>query len=123
LSWNVGQHVFTNSLAGTGNPDGTSLFRSSVNGPPIGGFLTNEDYIAFADDAQPTIIGSLGNVPIPSTLALISLGLAGLRYVRIKKRNSISSEQSPASAARIVMALKRLNQDQKFAYVRTAGPR
>ncbi len=54
-AWAAGQRVFTNSLAGTGNPDGVSLFRSSVSGFPIG-FLTNEDVIAFRDLAQPAII-------------------------------------------------------------------
>lgn len=57
MAWDAGNRVFTNSLAGTGNPDNISLFRSAVNNFPLG-FLTNEDYIAFADDAQPaTIIG------------------------------------------------------------------
>lgn len=55
LAWAPGNRVFTNSLAGTGNPDGTTLFRSSVLGLPFE-FLTNEDVIAFQDLAQPTTI-------------------------------------------------------------------
>lgn len=58
-AWKASDRVFTNSLNGTGNPDGTSLFRSAVNVPP-GGFRTNEDTIAFANLGQPAIIEFLG---------------------------------------------------------------
>ena len=61
LAWNPSDNVFTNSLAGTGNPDGTTLFRSTVTSVPFG-FLTNEDVIAFADLAQSAVINP---VPIP----------------------------------------------------------
>jgi hypothetical protein len=61
-TWQVGQRVFTNSLAGTPNPPGTSLFRSSVNNFPLS-FLTNEDVIAFQDLALPAII-ELNVVPV-----------------------------------------------------------
>jgi hypothetical protein len=54
-SWSVGDRVHTNSLFGTPNPPGTSLFRTSVTSVPFG-FLTNEDYIAFADGAQAAIV-------------------------------------------------------------------
>jgi len=54
-NWGTGDRVFTNSLAGTGNPDGTSLFRSSVV-DAAGGFLTNEDVIAFGDLSQPAVV-------------------------------------------------------------------
>lgn len=57
LAWNVGDRVFTNSLAGTGNPAGTSLFRSAVIIPPFT-FLTNEDTIAFEDLAQPALVST-----------------------------------------------------------------
>ncbi|MFN2398851.1 MAG: hypothetical protein ABR543_09480 [Gemmatimonadaceae bacterium] len=63
LAWNSGHRVFTNSLAGTGNAPGISLFRSSVNGFPLG-FLTNEDVIAFANLAQPATIQSATPAPI-----------------------------------------------------------
>jgi hypothetical protein len=53
--WEAGDQVFTNSLGGTPNPPGSSLFRSTVSNFPIG-FLTNEDFIAFADRTQPASV-------------------------------------------------------------------
>ena len=55
LSWDVGDRVFTNSLKETGNPDGVSLFRSTVSNFPVG-FLTNEDVIANGQAALPAIV-------------------------------------------------------------------
>lgn len=60
--WEKGQQVFTNSLSGTGNPDAASLFRSSVSSVPHG-FLTNEDYIAPRDRADPVKIHGAGKLP------------------------------------------------------------
>ena len=54
-AWVAGQQVFTNSLAGTPNPPGSTLYRSSVSHVPFG-FLTNEDVIAFADLSVPAIV-------------------------------------------------------------------
>lgn len=64
--WQPGDEAFTNSLCNFGpdprffcsvfnvpNPPGTSLFRSSVT---RGGFLTNEDMIAFHDHAQTVTV-------------------------------------------------------------------
>jgi hypothetical protein len=53
--WEIGDDVFTNSLGGTPNPPGSSLFRTSVTSRPFG-FLTNEDFIAFADNTQPAVV-------------------------------------------------------------------
>ncbi len=53
--WEAGDQVFTNSLGGTPNPPGTSLFRSAVGNFPRS-FLTNEDFIAFADRTQPATV-------------------------------------------------------------------
>ena len=53
--WDVGDDVHTNSLGGTPNPPGTSLFRSSVTTPPFA-FLTNEDVIAYADVTRPAVV-------------------------------------------------------------------
>jgi hypothetical protein len=60
--WEKGQEVYTNSLDGTGNPDFTSLFRTSVSSVPHG-FLTNEDYIAPRDRADPVKIHGAGRLP------------------------------------------------------------
>jgi hypothetical protein len=60
--WEKGHEVFTNSLDGTANPSGTSLFRSSVTNLPMG-FLTNEDVIAPRDRAAPVKIHGAGNLP------------------------------------------------------------
>jgi hypothetical protein len=54
-TWSPGDRVYTNSLDGGPNPPGVSLFRSQVTSVPFG-FLTNEDYIAFADRAEPAIV-------------------------------------------------------------------
>jgi hypothetical protein len=55
-SWRVGNRVFTNSLGGTGNPEGCYLFRSSVSmdfgwetGP------SREDVIAWSSLATPMV--------------------------------------------------------------------
>jgi hypothetical protein len=48
--------VFTNRLEGTGNPEGVSLFRSSVADLPLVGFLTDKDVVAFSDLAQPAAV-------------------------------------------------------------------
>lgn len=47
--------MFTNSLAGTANPPGTTLYRTSVTHLPMG-FLDNEDVIAFEDLGQPALL-------------------------------------------------------------------
>jgi len=53
--WEAGDQVFTNSLGGTPNPPGISLFRSGVLNLPFT-FLTNEDFIASADLTQPATV-------------------------------------------------------------------
>ncbi len=62
-SWGQGDRVHTNSLGGTPNPPGVSLFRSAVSTPPSG-FLTNEDFIAFLDETVPAVI-ELSDEPEP----------------------------------------------------------
>jgi hypothetical protein len=54
LAWNAGHRVATNTLAGLGNPPGSSFFRCSVTNFPIG-FLTNEDAIAYGAAGATTI--------------------------------------------------------------------
>jgi len=54
LAWNAGHRVAANTLAGLGNPPGSSFFRSTVTNFPIG-FLTNEDAIAFGPAGGTTI--------------------------------------------------------------------
>ena len=68
--WGVGDRVFTNSLEGTGNPDGLSLFRSSVTSVPFG-FLTNEDFIAFEETARPALVSPRG-ADMPPRVAIAS---------------------------------------------------
>jgi hypothetical protein len=53
--WAVGDSVHTNSLGGTPNPPGASLYRSGVTHFPMG-FLTNEDVIAFEDVRTPGVV-------------------------------------------------------------------
>jgi hypothetical protein len=45
-SWDKGDHVAINSVAGLGSPAGVSFFRSSVDNMPFT-FLTNEDTIGY----------------------------------------------------------------------------
>jgi len=54
--WGEDHSVNTNSLEGTGNPDGISLFRSSVGDLPLRGFLQGEDVIAFSRLERPAIV-------------------------------------------------------------------
>ena len=54
-SWLPGDQVHTNSLGGTPNPTGSTLFRSGVSHFPMG-YLTNEDVIAFADVTVPAVV-------------------------------------------------------------------
>jgi hypothetical protein len=55
--WAAGHRVFTNSLAGTGNPDGVTLYRSGaadlVDGQLASG---REDVIAFTNLSQPAVV-------------------------------------------------------------------
>ncbi|MCL7960487.1 MAG: hypothetical protein M8861_09865 [marine benthic group bacterium] len=60
--WEKGHEVFTNSLDGTGNPDGSSLFRTGVSSEPHG-FLNNEDYIAPRIRSAPVKIHGAGKLP------------------------------------------------------------
>jgi hypothetical protein len=53
--WTSEDSVHTNSLGGTPNPPGASLYRSSVTHFPMG-FLTNEDVIAFEDVRTPGVV-------------------------------------------------------------------
>jgi FIMAH domain-containing protein len=54
LAWDAGDRVATNTLAGLGNPPGSTFFRSSVLNFPSG-FLTNEDAIAYGPAGVTTI--------------------------------------------------------------------
>jgi hypothetical protein len=54
LAWDAGDVVATNTLAGLGNPPGSTFFRTSVTSVPFG-FLTNEDAIAYGP-AGSTVI-------------------------------------------------------------------
>ena len=54
-SWSAGDRVHTNSLFGTPNPPNSTLYRTSVSSVPHG-FLTNEDYVAFADPTRPATV-------------------------------------------------------------------
>jgi hypothetical protein len=53
--WMPGDEVHTNSLRGTPNPPGSTLFRSGISHFPMG-FLNNEDTIAFADLTRPAVV-------------------------------------------------------------------
>jgi hypothetical protein len=78
-AWGVGNRVFTNSLEGTGNPEGCSLFRSSVSmdfgwetGPP------REDVISWSSLATPMIAAK---APDPSWKASKDLTEAQCRKI------------------------------------------
>lgn len=71
IGWSAGDEITTNSLCNLGpdprftcstysvpNPPGVTLFRSAVLGVDFT-FLSNEDVIAFADYAQPAVLGVL----------------------------------------------------------------
>jgi hypothetical protein len=61
--WVAGTRVFTNSLYGTPNPPGSSLYRTAIS--TSSGFLTNEDYIAFADPNAPAIVTRVSDAVQP----------------------------------------------------------
>jgi hypothetical protein len=58
--WDPGERVYTNSLGGTPNPPGTTMFRTAVSAFPMG-WLSNEDYIALTDVTQPILVATAGN--------------------------------------------------------------
>ena len=54
--WQVGDVVATNTAASGGqNPPGSTLYRCNVLSTPFGGFLTNEDAIAYGPTGTATI--------------------------------------------------------------------
>jgi hypothetical protein len=63
-TWAVGDAVYTNSLAGTPNPPGASLYRTAVTSVPFT-YLTNEDYVAFANAATPAVVTAAPLRPRP----------------------------------------------------------
>jgi hypothetical protein len=73
-SWTAGTRVFTNSLFGTANPAGTSLYRTSVT--ELSGFLTNEDYVAFADPTAPAMVTRVSD-PIQPPMGLTAWSITG----------------------------------------------
>ena len=74
-SWNAGTRVFTNSLFGTPNAPGTSLYRTSVL-TELSGFLTSEDYVAFADPTAPAIVTRVSD-PVQPPMGLTAWSIIG----------------------------------------------
>lgn len=59
-AWRAGHRVYTNSLKGTGNPEGITLFRSSVLALSS---LVAEDMIAYADTVSPALARARAGFP------------------------------------------------------------
>ncbi|MCB1738916.1 MAG: PEP-CTERM sorting domain-containing protein [Gammaproteobacteria bacterium] len=76
--WMASHTIVTTTLAGFGNPSGTSFFRSSVADLPFSGTCVAEDIIGFD--------GCSTSVPAPAPLALILTGAVGLLVRRVRRK-------------------------------------
>jgi hypothetical protein len=84
--WREGNRVLTNSLRGTGNPEGVTLFRSAVGDALVGtspsdrrtGFLDAEDTIA---DGPWAIAVRLQKSTIPGLSPATALGEPAVRQI------------------------------------------
>ncbi len=77
LSWDAGDRVATNSIP-FGNPSGVAFFESEVVDPPFGTII--RDSIAFGD------FTTIALVPEQSTMLLLGFGLAGLGFMRRRRK-------------------------------------
>ena len=81
--WDVGDRVAASTVAGLGNPDSSSFFRSSAADLPFQPFGVSEDYIA----ADATGVATITNpIPEPGSLALCGVAVAGLWLLRRRRR-------------------------------------
>lgn len=79
MNWSGTDNVVTSTLAGFGNPPGSTFFRSSVSDLPFAPICVSEDIIGIDGCSTST------SVPEPGTLALFGIGLAGMGLARRRR--------------------------------------
>jgi len=77
--WSGTDNVVTSTLAGFGNPPGSTFFRSSVADLPFSPTCVAEDIIGIDGCSAP-------DIPEPGSLALLGFGLTGLGWARRRSK-------------------------------------
>ena len=77
--WLPTHDIATSTLAGLGNPPGSTFFRSSVADLPFGPTCTAEDIIGITGCTPPA------RVPEPGALSMFLLALAGIAAYGLKR--------------------------------------
>ena len=109
LAWHAGDVVATNgthvpgctnTLAGLGNPPGSTFFRTSVISPPFT-FLTNEDAIAF---------GPAGSTVITTLMSQQAVEFVTAQVDILREAGTLSSDQAAGLKDKLTAAIAALNQ-------------
>ena len=78
--WLASHSIATSTFDGLGNPPGSTFFRTSVADLPFQSTCVSEDIIGH---------GGCAEIPAPTTIALIGLGLAGIGYRRHRSKQAV----------------------------------
>jgi len=104
-AWHAGDVVATNTLAGLGNPPGSTFFRTSVISPPFT-FLTNEDAISF---------GPAGSTVLTTLMPQQSVELLTAKVDVLLESGTLSPDQAAGLRDKLSAAIAALNQGRSRA--------
>ena len=105
LTWAAGHRVATNTLAGFGNPPGSTFFRSSVQNFPLT-FLTNEDAIAY---------GATGFTTVSAYTPQNAVDLLAGDVETLLDAGTLTQNQADALVNKLAQIMAKLNQGQTAA--------